>query len=220
MIKVCKQCKELKKCKTKFCSLKCYFLWQKENGIKPPSQLGYKHTPETRKKISLILLTKNMSRPSKFKGKKRPAYIGKKISATKKGILFSPEHKKKLSMKKRLNAKRGEQHPMWKGGVTPITYKIRHSIKYKDWVQDIFRRDDFVCHNCTKRGGRLEIHHIIPFSFILQKIRFELGIDELFEKAMAYPLLWDPNNGMTLCEDCHKLTDTYGKKAINYQLTT
>ena len=114
--------------------------------------------------------------------------------------------------KMRLAAKRriaNGTHPWWKGGITPMVDKIRSSIKYKFWRTAVFQRDDYTCVWCKQRGGKLNADHIIPFSKIMEKLRFEQGVDNVFEKAMNYDLLWDLNNGRTLCIDCHKKTDTY-----------
>ena len=119
---------------------------------------------------------------------------------------LSKEHRKKLSLakigdknpNKRLEARKrlsenfkGEKNPNWKGGITPINDKIRHSLKYKIWRTQVYERDNWTCQTCGKRGGDLEAHHIKPFS-LFPELRF------------------DVNNGVTLCEDCHQLTESYG----------
>ena len=35
--------------------------------------------------------------------------------------------------------------------------------------------------------------------------------NQRLEQALNYEELWNINNGETLCENCHKETDTYGK---------
>ena len=57
------------------------------------------------------------------------------------------------------------------------------------------------------RGGKLNVHHIKPFALILK----ENQIDSV-EKAKNCAELWNINNGQTLCEKCHKLTDNYLKR--------
>lgn len=72
-------------------------------------------------------------------------------------------------------------------------WKIRHSHKYKLWRKAVYIRDNWTCQNCGKHGGKIEAHHIKPFS--------------------QYPeLRTSIENGVTLCIPCHKLTDSYGGK--------
>jgi len=64
------------------------------------------------------------------------------------------------------------------------------------WRKVVYKRDNWTCQRCFKKGGKIEAHHIKRFS--------------------EYPeLRVDINNGITLCHNCHRLTDTYGKKGIN-----
>lgn len=81
-------------------------------------------------------------------------------------------------------------------GVKPRTYAARHRDKHggaedRDWRVAVFERDDYTCQDCGQRGGRLQAHHIKPYK--------------------AYPELRHVlANGLTLCVDCHKKTDSFG----------
>lgn len=91
----------------------------------------------------------------------------------------------------------GPNNPRWKGGITPEHLKIRWSKKSKDFRNEIFKRDDYTCKSCgrcRKVGDRvvLNIHHIKPFA-VHKELRF------------------DKDNVITLCEQCHRKTDTYGR---------
>jgi len=74
--------------------------------------------------------------------------------------------------------------------------KIRNSSEYREWRRLVILRDDRKCKMCKKRGSkakgiRLEVDHIKPF--------------------MLYPeLMFDLDNGRTLCSGCHRKTPTYG----------
>ena len=83
-------------------------------------------------------------------------------------------------------------------GVTPIDKIIRCSSVYKKWRTDVFKRDDYTCQTCGERGGVLRADHIKPFAFF-PELRFELS------------------NGRTLCDPCHRKTDTYGTKAFKFR---
>ena len=78
---------------------------------------------------------------------------------------------------------RGENHPSWKGGTTPINHKIRTSLEYKLWREAVFKRDNYTCVWC-KIKGYLNADHIRMFAY-RPELRFELS------------------NGRTLCEACH-----------------
>lgn len=92
---------------------------------------------------------------------------------------------------------RGHLHPNWQGGISNKNEAIRKSRAYKTWRQSVFERDNYTCLHCQQRGVRLHADHIKPFAF--------------------YPdLRFDLSNGQTLCEGCHRKTDTYGRKALNY----
>ena len=92
----------------------------------------------------------------------------------------------------------GEKHPSWKGGVTEIQNNIRHLFEYNKWRREVFERDNFICQNCGKLGGRIEAHHIKRFSEIIEEKKIKNINDALLCKE-----LWNLNNGKTLCKKCH-----------------
>ncbi len=100
----------------------------------------------------------------------------------------------------------GEKNCNWKGGITKLNHAIRSLLEYKKWVSHVFERDNWTCQTCHERGILLNAHHIIPFSKILINNKIKSIKDA--EKCST---LWDINNGVTLCYDCHNLT----KKGIN-----
>ena len=176
---------------TKFCSITCRNKYYK----------GIKLSEEHKHKVSIAL-----------KGKKRSPCTPehrKKISIAKKGCKGTPcsEEIKKLFSESR----RGSNGSNWKGGTSTISDRLRHSLQYNEWRKSVYERDDYACQICgQKSSGNLNADHIIPFCKIIEKLRFEQGIDNLYNKALFYPLLWDVNNGRTLCIKCHRKTDTYG----------
>ena len=91
----------------------------------------------------------------------------------------------------------GERSFNWKGGITPINTKIRQSLEYKLWRTAVFERDNYTCIWCGLHTGNgkavvLNADHIKPFAYY-PELRFAI------------------DNGRTLCIDCHKTTDTYGR---------
>jgi len=100
----------------------------------------------------------------------------------------------------------GENSPHWKGGITTLAHVIRNSPEYATWRTRVFKRDDFECQDCHGRNGLgkaiiLNAHHIIPFSEILTAN----SITSLPE-ALVCDVLWDIDNAVTLCIDCHNKT--------------
>jgi len=169
--------------------------------------VGRKLSEETKRKIgeaNKIKATEYLlSHPERrellskvWKGRKHSEETKLKISLGNKGKLKpqTPEHKKKLSLA-RLGKYEGENHPNWQGGKTPESQKIRKSVEYKQWVSNVFQRDNWTCQTCWVRGAKLEAHHIKSFAYF-PELRF------------------DVENGVTLCRSCHQLTDNYAFKAL------
>ena len=120
------------------------------------------------------------------KGKNNPMYGREHSLKTK--ILFSNQRKGKQT---------GKEHPNWQGGITPFRKKIMNSEEYKLWRTAVFERDNYTCIWCgDNRGNNLNADHIKPFA-LFPELRFAI------------------DNGRTLCEDCHKKTNTYGCKVWN-----
>ena len=72
----------------------------------------------------------------------------------------------------------------WNGFAELETRRIRKSLDYKNWRNEVFKRDDYTCQCCGKRGGVLHAHHLESFSDN-PDLRFDIS------------------NGITLCENCH-----------------
>lgn len=104
----------------------------------------------------------------------------------------------------------GEKSPNWKGGITPIILQIRHCFEYRQWRSDILTRDNYVCQFCGQRGGELVVDHF-PKAF--SQIFHDNNIKSL-QEALVCEEFWNINNGRTLCNECHKKTDTYLRRSI------
>jgi hypothetical protein len=123
---------------------------------------------------------------------------------------FKKGHKvftSKEGYKKGGGKRMGVNHHNWKGGITPIKNQIYYSYKYRQWRSDVFTRDNFTCQWCGDKRY-LEAHHIKEYNKILQENNIKT-----FEDAEKCEELWNINNGLTLCKECHKKTKNYGEKA-------
>ena len=80
---------------------------------------------------------------------------------------------------------RGENHPRWKGGVSRLRCSEMTRVEYRQWRNGVYERDDYTCQSCGARGGRLHAHHIKSY-------------------ADHPDLRLDDDNGITLCESCHR----------------
>ena len=121
----------------------------------------------------------------------------------KKGWKHSEETKRKMRKKHRpfseytkrkmSESKRGDKHPNWKDGSSRVYRTGYWSKEYREWRMKVFLRDNFTCQFCEARShvglGKtiyLEAHHLKSFAKY-PKLRFEV------------------DNGITLCDECHKL---------------
>jgi hypothetical protein len=87
----------------------------------------------------------------------------------------------------------GENAYNWKGGMYEKNRKIDMGRKnYRAWREAVFARDNWKCTWCDFTEN-LNAHHIKSYS-LYPELRYAI------------------DNGVTLCENCHKLTDTYGNK--------
>lgn len=90
----------------------------------------------------------------------------------------------------------GKNHWNWKGGNSRGYKTGYYSTEYLNWRKQVFERDNYTCQECFgERGQYITAHHIKSFAHY-PKLRFVL------------------NNGITLCEECHKKTDNYKGRNI------
>lgn len=88
---------------------------------------------------------------------------------------------------------KGENSHFWLGGKTKESKIRKTCAAYREWRLSVFTRDNFTCVMCGIKDRTIEADHI---------------------KAQSeYPeLIYELNNGRTLCHECHKKTDNYGYK--------
>lgn len=86
----------------------------------------------------------------------------------------------------------------WAGFKTPYWTQVMKSKEYAEWRKKVFERDNYTCKKCgDDTGGNLNAHHIL-------------------RKALYPHLVFDVNNGITLCEPCHDKTFHHEDKFVDY----
>ena len=94
----------------------------------------------------------------------------------------------------------GEGHPKWKGGIANERSRDMATNEYKTFRTKVFERDNYTCQKCKQGSNKLNVHHIESYA-INKKLRH------------------DVNNGITLCENCHKkFHKLYGKQNNKEQI--
>lgn len=117
-----------------------------------------------------------------------------------------PEYRRKVSVSvKRLwqdfeyrQAHTGPNHHWWKGGITKREETLAHALRVelRNWAKQVLERDNYTCQKCGLRAKErriMHVHHI--------------------KSVSEYPsLVLDVSNGTTLCKNCHRQTESYGRK--------
>lgn len=137
--------------------------------------------------ISAKSQLRSMSESSKLAVK-----MGKKDKSIKK-LIESAKTYNRFNPKKRPPT--GRNNPNWIKDRSLLKHK-RSRTELKNWRKKVFERDNYTCQICDQKGGKLQADHILPYSHF----------EELRENV---------SNGRTLCERCHKRTNTYGNKLKN-----
>jgi 5-methylcytosine-specific restriction endonuclease McrA len=105
-------------------------------------------------------------------------------------------------------AKKEENNLNWKGenANRRLQTMVRTMKESKVWKKNILERDNYTCQECNIKGAHFHIHHKTPLALIIKKHNLKITTD-----ARKCSELWDEDNGITLCIECHKKTDTYMK---------
>lgn len=192
--------------KQKTCSMECGYKLRNKNGSKKKGK-HYSHLRKAEVKICLVCgsefrAVKDCKKRKQkycsykcFKKRYRITNIckncGKKIKTS---IAINKQYCnlecRNLDYRKRM---KGKNSRFWKGGKTKKSKIRKTCAEYKEWRMKVFKRDNFTCQECSERNNTIEAHHI--------------------KSQSEYPeLIYDVDNGLTLCHECHKKTDNYGPK--------
>lgn len=167
------------------------------------AQIGRKISEDTRQKLSEALRgpkhplwgkhhtekSKNKMRNTKIHQYRNNPELINKISNSVKKLWQNPEYRRVHT---------GPNHYWWKGGVTKRQETLAHALRVelKNWAKQVLERDNYICQKCgliSKEKGVMQVHHIRSVS--------------------EYPsLVLDITNGITFCKNCHRKTESYGRK--------
>jgi hypothetical protein len=195
---LCKFCKDKISCKKVYCNAICMEKHYRKDMIKlnclTCNKEYFKSLSQKSKYCSPSCYTESRI------GKKRPEH-SKKMKGKKTNL------GRKLTKAQRLKMSGVNHWRYGKGkGFNSLKERIRKLTEYNDWRFSVYVRDGFTCTHCNLKDVRLECHHVKSYSSIVSENNIETVND-----ALMCDELWDINNGLTLCKECHKKTDSYGR---------
>ena len=117
-------------------------------------------------------------------------------------ITFNNFQRERRCVKCGIDKRSGKNNPNYNPELTEEERQIRREYpEYKEWRTAVYKRDDYTCQKCKKRGGgTLNAHHIEAY-------------------ATNKELRTNINNGITFCEDCHNdFHHQYGNECTIVQL--
>ncbi|MDD4049342.1 MAG: HNH endonuclease [Clostridia bacterium] len=106
---------------------------------------------------------------------------------------LKPRSISKVGREKMSEAKKKENNPNWKNGISSNC--IRKSVAYKENNENALKRDKKQCRICGKES-KLNVHHIKP-------------VNRYPELACVF------NNVITLCRDCHRRVEKKDKTIMS-----
>ena len=128
-------------------------------------------------------------------------YCGKEVEINKYRYNNHKNHFCSRECKDKWNSEniKGKNHPSYNPNLTDEE-RDRNYPEYKDWRKAVYERDNYTCQCCgDNKGHNLNAHHIY-------------GYTEYKD------LRTDVDNGISLCEECHKrYHKQYGYKNNNYK---
>lgn len=217
-IKVCDECGKIfktSKINQKYCSNKCSIENRNKNNraiikceicgkevIRKNSSLQDKEHFFCSKKCSMQFIKTNLVNNNKLRTKEKTELIcdtcGKKFYKLDSHIDNSEHHYcsrkcKDIGISIYYS---GKNHPRWNSNKTEKEREIKREYEeYYEWRRQVFKRDNYTCQCCgDNKGHNLRAHHKRNYSEHKE-------------------LRTDINNGITLCDKCHKeFHDLYGYK--------
>lgn len=173
---------------------------------------------ETRKKLSDALVGRNLTEEHKIKiglgnkDKIRTTETIEKLVIAYLGNTHSIDTRKKMSI-----TRKGKKH-YWVTHVGGDLYTLINStLEHTCWKREVFKRDNFTCIICGSKH-LVAAHHVKQFAllyleFLQQYSQFSPleDIETLLRLAITYAPFWDISNGQTLCQECHRKTENYGR---------
>jgi len=188
-------------------------------------KLGHKHSAKTIERIRLAITGKKYG--------KRSDQWRKNISKGKKGVKFSEEHIKNLSLSHKgqisfwRGKKRGSMPEWWKekirtsniGAHTDFT-NFRRGPQNNMWKGGVTPINERIRKSIEYKFWRKSVLERDNYTCVLCEIKSEKGkfvllhADHIKPFANHIQLRFDINNGRTLCIPCHKKTETYAGKNI------
>lgn len=141
----------------------------------------------------------------------------KKISLSKTGQKLSEEHRRKIAEGLKRAIKEGRRVIRAKSDseLNHLIARMRWNTRYLQWRQSCLMRDGFACKKCGNTDAScLEVHHKKSLAKLIRDAISCMPLLSGYDACILYSPMWDTNNGVTLCIECHAKTDSFGKNFV------